>query len=159
MITLYYGQNNVLSNMYRCSFYNSKGRHFTSVEQYYQYQKAKFFRDYSVAKKILQTNNPYCIKNLGRKVYPFNRILWHRKCVQVMYRATYYKFSSNSKLARTLLSTRKLIAEASPHDVYFGIGLSIDDPDARNPKMWRGKNVMGQVLMDVRNRIMCEVAQ
>ena len=42
------------------------------------------------------------------------------------------------------------LAEASPHDNLWGIGLSACDPCARSPDSWCGKNLLGQALENAR---------
>ena len=44
----------------------------------------------------------------------------------------------------------RYIAEASPFDSYWGIGMGIDNPLALDKHNWQGKNVMGHILMEVR---------
>ena len=64
------------------------------------------------------------------------------------------QFSQNPKLGKYLLATgSNILAEASPHDCKWGIGLSADDPRARNLSEWRGDNLLGQVLMEVRDEL------
>jgi len=54
-----------------------------------------------------------------------------------------------------LLATgNTILAEASPYDCKWGIGLSADDPRARNPAEWRGGNLLGEVLMEVREELL-----
>ena len=49
------------------------------------------------------------------------------------------------------LSTgHKRLAEASPLDPVGGIGLRADDPRAKDPRQWRGKNLLGEALSVVR---------
>ena len=43
---------------------------------------------------------------------------------------------------------------ASPTDRIWGIGLTEDDPRAWNKKSWRGRNLLGEVLTRVRDRLM-----
>ena len=43
------------------------------------------------------------------------------------------------------------IGEASPSDSTWGIGLSLKDPTAKDPTKWTGKNLLGKILMSVRN--------
>ena len=47
----------------------------------------------------------------------------------------------------------KILVEASPYDRIWGIGLSATHPDAKNPAKWKGENLLGKVLMDVRNEL------
>ena len=53
-----------------------------------------------------------------------------------------------------LLSTgNKRLAEASPMDPVWGIGLRADDPRAKSPRQWRGKILLGEALSAVRGEI------
>ncbi|MEZ4537427.1 MAG: NADAR domain-containing protein [Cyanobacteriota/Melainabacteria group bacterium] len=43
--------------------------------------------------------------------------------------------------------------EASPVDRIWGIGMAKDDPDIESPSLWRGLNLLGYALMEVRARL------
>ena len=43
--------------------------------------------------------------------------------------------------------------EASPVDRIWGIGLNADDPAAGDPGCWRGLNLLGFALMQVREAL------
>lgn len=45
----------------------------------------------------------------------------------------------------------KVIVEASPRDRIWGIGMGASNPDASNPAKWRGLNLLGFALMEVRS--------
>ena len=47
----------------------------------------------------------------------------------------------------------KRLADASPLDPVWGIGLRADDPRAKNPRQWRGKKMLGEALSGVREEI------
>lgn len=47
----------------------------------------------------------------------------------------------------------RLLVEASPVDAVWGIGLAAADPGAHDPDRWRGLNLLGFALMDVRARL------
>ena len=50
-----------------------------------------------------------------------------------------------------LLSTgNTILAETSPLDAVWGIGLRADDPRAKDPHKWRGKKLLGETLSAVR---------
>lgn len=54
---------------------------------------------------------------------------------------------------KTILKTfPKTLAEASPFDTIWGIGLSADDPRALNKETWKGKNLLGHALTKIRDR-------
>lgn len=46
------------------------------------------------------------------------------------------------------------MAEASPRDCLWGIGLGHANPKAQNRATWRGKNLLGFILTEVRNDLM-----
>ena len=65
------------------------------------------------------------------------------------------QFSQNPRLKSLLLATAgTVLAEASPHDTKWGIGLSEDHPHAKRRKLWRGINLLGQVLTEVRDKML-----
>lgn len=68
-----------------------------------------------------------------------------------------FKFSQNSKLKETLYYTYpKILVEASPLDRVWGIGLDKEDQSAWNEATWDGKNLLGFILTEVRDELMCE---
>lgn len=146
----YYG---CLSNWYPCTFHYM-GITFTSSEQYMMYQKAIMFHDYDIAKTILKSNDLNIIKKLGRSVNNYDEARWSNGRLQIMRRGLRAKFSQNFELANILMSTKdSILAEAAPHDKIWGIGLAIDNPNAHNMNKWTGKNLLGKVLMHVRDDI------
>jgi len=48
------------------------------------------------------------------------------------------------------------LVEASPHDCVWGIGYGENAPEARHKSTWRGKNLLGYILTDVRDQLMEE---
>lgn len=43
--------------------------------------------------------------------------------------------------------------EASPYDKIWGIGMCDDDKFIENPLFWKGKNLLGFALMEVRDSL------
>ncbi|CAG2247034.1 K09935 [Mytilus edulis] len=65
------------------------------------------------------------------------------------------KFSQNEKLREELVNTYpKLLVEASPHDQVWGIGLAADDPKIFDVNNWRGFNLLGKIITDVRDELL-----
>ena len=62
------------------------------------------------------------------------------------------KFTQNKalryELFRTLDST---LVEAAQFDQYWGVGMDMDDKDINDPKKWRGENVLGYLLTQLRD--------
>ena len=64
------------------------------------------------------------------------------------------KFMQNKDLCKLLKSTdNAILAECAVKDKIWGIGLSMRDEDRLYPVRWRGQNLLGKVLMDVRKSI------
>ena len=117
-------------------------------------QKARLFGDDQTAARILDAESPKQVKQLGREVRGFDSARWDEEKRRIVTEGNAHKFTQNLALGEFLLSTRDLIlVEASPVDPVWGIGLAADDDNARNPLLWRGENLLGFALMDVRDRL------
>lgn len=66
----------------------------------------------------------------------------------------YLQFAQNEYLLEKLLETEgTTLVEASPHDETWGIGLRESDPAAKNKHTWKGRNLLGYILTDVREQL------
>ncbi|EGV43319.1 NADAR family protein [Bizionia argentinensis JUB59] len=128
---------------------------FNSAEQYMMYGKAKLFNDNEIAEKIMMTKNVREQKSLGREVQNFDLKIWNQNALDIVYKGNRAKFEQNSEYLNLLLSTKgKTIAEASPYDAVWGIGLTSDNKDSGNSLKWKGTNWLGIVLTELRQDIM-----
>jgi ribA/ribD-fused uncharacterized protein len=141
------------SNWFACKF-RYKSITFFNSEQAFMWEKAVFFGDMESAEKILKTPSPSECKALGKKVKNFDAAIWLTEGYKVMFSVNLAKFNQNHRLKDTLISTgNKIIVEASPYDVIWGIGLGSEDDRCLDETQWRGQNLLGKVLMDVRKRL------
>ena len=61
------------------------------------------------------------------------------------------KFSQNQQLRDHLvLKTGKMIAEANPYDNFFGIKMGMHDEGVTDVGKWAGRNMMGRILMELK---------
>ena len=73
---------------------------------------------------------------------------------EIVYRGVHEKFRQNPELAEKLERTGKeIIAECAVKDRIWGIGLSMEDENRLCIDKWRGQNLLGKVLMRVREDI------
>lgn len=150
---LFWKTQDYMSNWYESPF-EINGIKFNCAEQYMMYSKAMMFSDTYIAQKVLQTTVPREQKALGRKVRNFDNTLWEEKRLQVIYEGCLAKFQQNGELKNKLLSTGDLhLAEASPYDKIYGIGLDENHQDSTVPEKWKGLNLLGEVLMSVRKKL------
>ena len=140
-----------LSQWYPCDFAVDGVRYHTT-EQYMMAQKALLFEDSETHERIMQADHPADYKALGRAIRHFDEEKWNAHKDQIVLAGNIAKFSQNPELKDFLLGTGdSVLAEASPYDCIWGIGLGMDDPLAGNPNHWRGENLLGFVLMETRD--------
>lgn len=124
------------------------------MEQYMMAEKARLFGDEATRKLILNETEPKVIKNLGRQVKGFNQNIWDKCKYSIVLNGNYAKFIQNRELLDYLLSTdSKVLVEASPYDTIWGIGMQEADPQIHNVWSWKGENLLGFALMEVRNEL------
>ncbi len=127
---------------------------YTHAEQFMMAEKARLFEDDMILEKILGSTSPSEQKKLGQAVRGFDDEAWLANRMDIVVRGNLAKFSQSDKRRAALLATGdKTLAEASPIDCIWGIGLRADDPKATQPSRWRGANLLGQALMTVREQL------
>lgn len=130
---------------------------YNCCEQYMMHQKALFFGDIETAKKIMKTPSPRDQKMLGRSVKNFNKDLWDRVNLNIVYKANLAKFTQIKELREALLNTgNRILVEASPYDQIWGIGMGEEEPGVENPINWKGQNLLGQVITLVKQELLHE---
>jgi hypothetical protein len=127
------------------------GVRFATAEHFMMWSKARLFNDADAQSQILAAESPAEAKQLGRVVRAFDDALWNEHRFEIVLRGSVAKFSQNVDLKRFLISTApQVLAEASPTDRVWGIGLEAADERAQNPLEWRGLNLLGFALMRAR---------
>lgn len=117
-------------------------------------KKAQLFGDEEIRRQILQCGNPRQIKALGRKVKNFDEKVWEEAKYPIVLNGNYFKFTQNPGLRDFLLSTgESVIVEASPFDAVWGVKMGQEDDNILNPMEWKGENLLGFALMEVRDEI------
>ncbi|CAL2095752.1 NADAR family protein [Tenacibaculum sp. 190524A02b] len=127
---------------------------YKTAEHYMMAEKARLFNDEATLLKIIDCKSPAAAKKLGRQVKNFDTILWDQHKYKIVIKANYEKFAQNPELKDFLLQTKnRILVEASPVDKIWGIGLAKDDENIENPLKWRGLNLLGYALMEVRDQL------
>ncbi len=144
------GDKAVFSQWYEAPFH-CDGNTFLTAEHWMMHQKALLFEDHKMAAKMLTTPYPGDVKNMGREVANFDEELWDQEKITIVRLGNLLKFSQNAELEGILLDTGDtILVEASPYDTIWGIGMKDSHPNANDPSKWKGENLLGFVLMDVR---------
>lgn len=102
--------------------------------------------------KTLWTESQNTVKALGKKVKNYDDAIWIENRERIVEDGNFAKFSQNADLEEALLATKgTTLVEASPYDAIWGIGLKEDDARAKNVATWRGLNLLGKILTNIRD--------
>lgn len=145
MIEFYkeFGELGYLAN-YSNHGFTKNGIFYKTVEHYYQSEK---FDDPEIKKRIINAPTPKEASNIGRDRSNIRKENFKEIKNQVMFDGILEKFRQNRDIAYKLIETRnKKIAEATIDEYYWGIG-----------KDKSGKNVIGDILVKVRERMKREI--
>lgn len=141
------------SQWHRCGF-ELDGQSFNTAEQAMMFCKALLFKDHDIARKISKAIDPGKQKALGRKVRNFSEATWDQNKLDIVRVVNLAKFRQNKGLRRKLFQTgNKILVEASPHDLIWGIGLDERKALVMPPDHWPGQNLLGQILTDVKEQL------
>lgn len=125
---------------------------YKTAEHWMMAQKALLFNDQKSFDKIIACKKPAEAKTLGRQILGYNEELWSENKFNIARDGNIHKFNQNHALGEYLLTTNDcVIVEASPVDVIWGIGLAQDNTKVDDIYSWRGENLLGFVLMEVRD--------
>jgi ribA/ribD-fused uncharacterized protein len=130
------------------------GTTYPTAEHWMMAGKARLFGDDDGRAAVMAAKNPGAAKAAGRRVRGFDENAWGAARYDLVLAGTIAKFALHPDLAEILARTgSQLLAEASPYDRIWGIGLGANHPDATHPSRWRGSNLLGFALMDARDQL------
>lgn len=130
------------------------GVYYKYAEQYMMAEKARLFGDEKMREKIMRQTSPMIMKRLGRAVSGFDEKKWSEVSYGIVLKGNFAKFSQNENLKEYLLSTgNAVLAEANPRDTIWGIGMTEDEAIRVVEKDWKGRNLLGKALMEVREML------
>lgn len=136
---------------------DTDGKVYNCCEQYMMFKKAELFNDKEIAEKILAEEDPSNQQKLGRQIRGFIPEKWDKNKIGIVWYGNYLKFTQHEDLRKRLLATEdRIMAEASPYDLIWGIGFRVNDDLALDQKNWKGKNLLGKILMSVRDSLKFE---
>jgi ribA/ribD-fused uncharacterized protein len=153
----FYSTRSPFSQFHPCVFRDKSGKVFQSAEQYMMYSKAMLFDDFDAADKIARTTNCAQIKALGRGVRGFDEKKWAANREAIVAAGNLYKFRQNPHLLAALLATGdRTLVEASPTDRIWGIGMREEEARTAGDHHWRGQNLLGKILTQIKRTLQSE---
>lgn len=127
---------------------------YPTAEHWMMARKARLFDDPAGLAGVLAARSPGAAKAAGRRVRGFDEQRWKSARFELVVAGNLAKFTQHPDLRRFLLATgRRILVEASPLDRIWGIGMGTSNPDVARPSAWRGLNLLGFALMEVRDQL------
>ena len=127
---------------------------YPTAEHWMMAGKARLFGDDDALAAVLAARTPGAAKAAGRKVRRFDQEVWEAARYDLVVAGNRAKFGAHPELGKYLRRTAPaVLVEASLVDRIWGIGLAASDDAARHPSRWRGLNLLGFALTDVREEL------
>ena len=140
-----------LSNFYPKAQFEIDGNVYNSVQQWIDANKAMYFGDDEALIKIMETKSPAYGKILARQIED-DDAEWWKKVYALIKKGIEEKVKQNESVQKELNATGDaVIAEASKYNPFWTTGVDIDDEDVMDYSQWTGKNMMGKILMKIRD--------
>ncbi len=134
--------------------FTHNGIRYATAEHFMMAEKARLFGDLEAVSAILKAGSPAAAKKMGRIVNGFDEPAWLEARWRIVVQGNLLKFGQHEDLKEFLFRTgERILVEASPVDPIWGIGLAVDHPDGENPAKWKGQNLLGFALMEVRQQL------
>ena len=99
---------------------------------------------------IARATQPDKAKALGRAVQNYDDAVWSSVRYDKMVEVLRAKFKEPFMRDILLRTGDRIIVEASPYDRIWGVGLDVEDTRILDENQWRGQNLLGKALMEVR---------
>lgn len=135
------------SHAYTSNFYpieiDYKDQLFTSAEQAFQWSKATFHKEWDIANKILDTDDPYAIKKIIEDGTASER--WKQKEEEILHEIVKQKFMQNEKIYNRFVSSTHTAYYKCTTGNKWGCGSRLNAIDL-DPEKLKGKNKFGEIL-------------
>lgn len=93
-------------------------------------------------------------KKFREGLQKFSQTVWSPIMVSVVENGYRRKFEIDRVAKEFLINTQGLIVNVNLFDPIWAIGRPITHAEIKNPKLWKGNNLLGQVLMNTRNELL-----
>ena len=100
----------------------------------------------------MKSKTPKAAKAAGNNIKGVVTEVWDEKKDGIMEKVLRAKFTQHPEIRKQLQETGdNKLGYADPRDTYYGIGTSMDLDKSKIPSKWRGRNKMGEMLMQLRS--------
>lgn len=150
---VFYGRNSRFSNHYNSNFEWDQ-KIFSSMEQYLAYRRARIAGRKDLVHRAMSSDDPGDSKRVMNELRASpTEPKWIEERHDILYSGLLAKFAQREDLMLYLLDTEnRQLGEAS-RDNTWGIGMTLLDRHALSPTHWKGNNLLGNTLMEVRQEL------
>ena len=114
------------------------GVSYSCADQFMIAEKARLFKDHRAVEPIMSSPDTSTRERIGRCLRNVDSAVFGREKQNAVFSGNYAKFKQNPGMKHHLSSTgNKRLADASPLDPVWGIGLRADDPRAKTTPVQR----------------------
>ena len=151
----------IFSNWYPAGF-TFRGQRYCCVEQYMMSRKVLLAGRYDLNEMIMKTEDPEEIKKYAGPEYftDYAKIqhIWEAVRYDAVKFAVRQKCLQNPEVMDALLQTgNALLAECAGRDRVWGIGINLHDHKWKDVSNWKGDNLLGRILMELRMEFRIEM--
>ena len=133
-------------------YFEIGGHFFLSITHYLEYTKAETFGDQIKKQQIWVADTPGKCRCLGREIKDYNPILWKGKIGAVLYKGLKALYEDNPEYVTKLIETGdEILVYCDYYDDVLGIKMGSSDPGADDMQQWKGQNLLGFTLMEIRS--------
>lgn len=143
------GSHSFLSNFHKAPI-RFNGRTYPTIEHAYQHDRATYLGKHSIANQVLTATTPQEAKKTGNRA---GRSQEWDLCKQERLKSIVTaKFKQHLDLKNKLVATGSTTLIEATYDPFWGAGAPITARTLREGT-WRGRNVFGQILDQVRTEM------
>lgn len=152
--TVFFTKNSPFSNHFYSPF-TLEGIRYVCVEQYLAAHKAHLADDKELARQAMASSDPADHKVVLNKLRPVVSKEWAEKAPALITPAIRAKFVQNPNIAQFLTDSHPLLIGEASRDKVWGIGLSLEDPNALDDSKWAPEgNLLGRTLVSIREELL-----
>ena len=141
-----------MSNMYPCKLIY-QGITFKSTEQAYQWQRALDIGRVDVALKMIKSVDGFEAKRLSNELEKARVAEWKEKnCIRVMTELIEAKFEQVEDFRQACIESTDAYLMETTFDTFWGVGLLEEAAKSCKLDYLPGKNILGWIIMQVRNK-------
>lgn len=147
---VFFGKDSKFSNHFYAPFVVDDIE-FATMEQFLAHSRARFADDQTLMDRALDSSDPAEAKRVLNLLHGApGQIYWEAERHDILISGLLAKFRQNNNLKDYLISSEdRQLGEASRNKIW-GIGLTLADKGRLNTKLWKGENLLGKTLMEVR---------